>query len=95
MDEFKESAFLALPSEMIAETSLIALTTISYIVPKRPDLVTLFEQSLTENIQALLSPQSILLRCRMSLLLGYYADMLFKKEEAVFRQVMEFLVSSL
>ncbi len=43
LTEFQDSLFLQLPPELIAETSLIALTTISYIVPKRPDLVLLFE----------------------------------------------------
>ncbi len=37
--EFGQSAYLALPGELIAESALVALTTISYIVPKRPDLV--------------------------------------------------------
>ena len=37
----------------------------------------------------------ILMKVRMSLLLGYYADMLFTKYEAAFLKVMDFLLESL
>lgn len=71
----------------MGETCLVALTTISYILPRRTDLVPVFEEVLAGNIDRILGigagPETmtqhgaILLRARMSLLLGYYADMLF------------------
>jgi hypothetical protein len=78
----------------MGETCLVALTTISYILPRRTDLVPFFEKILAENIDQILSDKSILIRARMSLLLGYYADMLFTKFHDAFVKVMNFLISS-
>ena len=74
---------------------MVALTAISYILPRRNDLVPYFEKILAENIDKILSEQSILLRVRMSLLLGYYADMLFKKYPDAFMKIINFLISSI
>jgi len=93
------SAFLNAEPEIVAETCLVALTAISYILPRRADLVPVFEDSLAMNIDRLLAPGdnplSVLLRSRMSLLLGYYADMIFPKYESAFVKVINFLVGSL
>ena len=80
----------------------MALTTISYILPRRKDLVPVFEEVLAVNIDTILGMNgapsadvgSILLRARMSLLLGYYADMLFTKYEDAFIKVIDFLIQS-
>ena len=85
--------------EIITETCLVALTTISYILPRRGDLVPVFEEILAQNIDTLLGVSmsgttSVLLRSRMSLLLGYYADMLFNKFPEAFFKVIDFLVQS-
>lgn len=40
--------------EIVAETCLVALTTISYILPRRPDLVPVFEDVLATNINQIL-----------------------------------------
>lgn len=83
------------------ETCLVALTTISYILPRRTDLVPIFEEVLALNIDRILGVGSgpdisiILMKVRMSLLLGYYADMLFVKYEPAFIKVMDFLIESL
>lgn len=92
--------FLQSAPEIIAETCLVALTAISYVLPRREDLVPVFEEVLADNIDAILglghtSNQGIILmRARMSLLLGYYADMLFKKYEPAFLKVVDFLITS-
>jgi hypothetical protein len=90
---------LGTSQEIIAETCLVALTTISYILPRRSDLVPIFEEVLALNIDRLLGNGSeignILMKARMSLLLGYYADMLFQKYETAFVKVMDFLLESL
>lgn len=54
----------------------------------------MFEKTLAENIEAVLSQQSILLRVRMSLLLGYYADMLFRERHDAFMRIIGFLITS-
>jgi len=81
---YKDSQFLSglgTSQEIIAETCLVALTTISYILPRRTDLVPIFEEVLALNIDRILAngPEvgNVLMKARMSLLLGYYAYMLF------------------
>lgn len=79
----------------------MALTTISYILPRRTDLVPIFEEVLATNIDRILGIGAnaeigvVLMKVRMSLLLGYYADMLFTKYESAFVKVMDFLLESL
>ena len=80
---------------MQAETCLMALTAISYILPRRADLVPIFETVLVTNINKILDSGSIILRARMSLLLGYYADMLFRHNNQEFLRVIYFLIDSL
>ena len=91
---FSDCNFLQNTPEIIAETSLLALTAISYILPRRADLVPIFEKALALNIDRILSEGSILLRCRMSLLLGYYVDMLFEKYSQAFLKTIDFLIRS-
>jgi len=89
--------------EIIAETCLVALTTISYILPRRGDLVPIFEEILATNIDSIVgninqnetNSGMILLKARMSLLLGYYADMLFRKYPEAFTKIIDFLIQSL
>ena len=99
---YKDSQFLSglgTSQEIIAETCLVALTTISYILPRRTDLVPIFEEVLALNIDRILAngPEvgNVLMKARMSLLLGYYADMLFLKYDHAFVKVMDFLLESL
>jgi hypothetical protein len=94
VSESKDAPFLKFSAEIIGETCLMALTSISYIIPKRADLIPYFENILAENIDIILCEHSILLRARMSLLLGYYADMLFKKFPDAFMKVIFFLIKS-
>jgi hypothetical protein len=101
---YKDSVFISgtgSTPEIIAETCLVALTNISYILPRRSDLVPVFEEVLAINIDALLgignysAGASSLLRARMSLLLGYYADMLFPRYQEAFLKVIDFLIHSI
>lgn len=80
--------------EIVAETSLVVLTTIAYILPRRYDLVPIFDKVLADNIDKLLSANSIIIRARMSLLLGYYADMLFSRYNEAFMKTIEYLFRS-
>jgi hypothetical protein len=92
---YQNSVFLKSNQEIIGETCLVALTAISYILPRRTDLVPLFERVLAENIEGILGKGSVLLRVRMSLLLGYYADMLFANHRNAFLKTMDFLIQSI
>jgi hypothetical protein len=59
-------------TEIAVETCLVALTMISYALPSYTDMKMLLNETITNNIDMLLSEESILIRCRMCLLLGYY-----------------------
>lgn len=91
---YRDSLYLQSSPEIIAETALVALTVIAYVLPRREDLVPIFDSSLAGNIDQILSQGSVLLRARMSLLLGYYADMLFSRHQQAFLKTTDFLFRS-
>ena len=86
----------------IADTCLLSLTCMSYLIPQRDDLIAIFEETISLNIQTLLkrnpipssevdikeAAKAVVLRNRLGLLLGYYADMLFTNDVEAFRQVL-------
>lgn len=69
----------------------MVLTVMSYILPQRKDLIGNFERTISTNVQYFLMDRStdkqdmddyqraksVVLKSRFSLLLGYYADILF------------------
>jgi len=78
---------------------MIVLTLMSYILPQRKDLIGSFERIISTNVNAFLAPRphnlpnmddfenakAILLKNRFSLLLGYYADILFTSNQEAFK----------
>lgn len=54
-----------------------------------------FEDSLVKNFEYLLINGTILVRSRLSLLLGYYADMIFKTDQEKFKTTIRFLIESM
>lgn len=88
---------------------MIMLTLMSYILPQRKDLVGTFERVISNNVNAFLTvnphnlpdmdhfanAKAILLKNRFSLLLGYYADILFTQNQEAFKQTMEFLIEAI
>lgn len=92
---YKDAKFLQQPPEIIAETCMVALTAISYILPRRNDLIPMFEKTLGNNLDSILHKNSVILQARMSLLLGYYADMLFRENQEGFKNIVDFLIKSL
>ena len=75
---------------MIADACLIVFTVMSYILPQRKDLIGTFEQMIAANVAGFLekrphgpsmddfeNAKAVILLNRFSLLLGYYADILF------------------
>jgi hypothetical protein len=65
------------------DTSLVALTVMSYLLSRRNDLISLLENMLKINF-AFFSDQSQdpLITSRLCLFLGYYCDNLFKSDNA-------------
>jgi hypothetical protein len=83
LQQVKDSVFLRNYSpEEIADCCMMALTMVSYIIPKRPDLVRIFDETMYRNFDKMTAKETILLRSRLCLLLGYYADMVFMKAPA-------------
>ena len=88
---FESDPFLATSEpEFIVDACLVALTVISYILPERKDLTQIFTSTMELNVNELLErkplPQnptklqvarSVIMRARLSLLMGYYGDLLF------------------
>jgi hypothetical protein len=99
LEPFIQERFLKEYSpEDIADCCMMALTMVSYIIPKRVDLVKIFDDTLNDNFDKITSSETILLRSRLCLLLGYYADMVFSGEGAQmerFKQTLRFLVTSM
>ena len=70
----------------------------SYILPQRKDLVGSFERMVSMNVQSFLekkphnlpemddfeNAKAVILKSRFSLLLGYYADILFTEDPNAF-----------
>jgi hypothetical protein len=70
----------------------------SYVIPQREELTTMFEEVISGNVQTFLhrhavagneveafdAAKTVILRARFGLLLGYYADMLFANNPVAF-----------
>jgi len=52
---FNQFKLFQQPTEIIAETCIVALTSLSYILPRRNDLIPDFERTLENNMEAILS----------------------------------------
>jgi len=84
---------------LIVDTCLLVLTVMSYILPQRKDLIGNFERTISSNVQSFLeqkphnlpdmddfqNAKAVILRNRFSLLLGYYADILFTQNQEAFK----------
>ena len=106
----KTSVFLTRTDKIfIADTCLLALTCMSYVIPQRVDLVKMFEETISGNVGTFLTrhpiagsevdvleaAKTVILRSRFGLLLGYYADMLFNNKPEAFQQTLNFLLESI
>ena len=89
--EWQNEPFFQSEPVLIADTCLIVCTVMSYILPQRKDLIGGFESLVSRNVGAFLrktshnlpemdelaNAKAVILLNRFSLLLGYYADILF------------------
>lgn len=73
LSEFFKGRFLKNNNpEIIIETCLLAITIVSYLVPKRIDLINALNQMICRNLDLLLEKAPLLVQARMSLFLGYF-----------------------
>jgi len=52
--QMENDPFLSRPPVIIGETCILALTVISYILPKKDHLVPIFQEALAENIEMII-----------------------------------------
>lgn len=107
--EWQQSRFLTSDPILVAESCLVVLTCISYIVPQREDLIAPLDETITATVGAMLTKRphgeagmspmdnakAVILRSRFCLLQGYYADVLFTKDENAFKDSIQFLFESI
>jgi hypothetical protein len=93
--------------ELIVDACLVALTVMSYLLPERKDLTEVFTDTIERNVNEILERKPILpgftkmqivkaviMRSRLSLLIGYYGDLLFVKNFEAFKKSTSFLFES-
>jgi hypothetical protein len=94
--EFFKSRFLSKNrSEIIIETSIMALTIISYLLPKRQDVIKSLDFIIKKDQKLLTWEAPVIVKARMALFYGYFTDILFKDSEEKFKECLEFLLKSI
>ena len=81
--------------ETLIETSLVVLTGISYLAPKRKDIYYIIEKVFQENFEKLFGTSSTLIKCRIALMMGFYSDNLYANNKEMFANAMSFLINGL
>ncbi|KAL4471311.1 hypothetical protein ABPG73_018224 [Tetrahymena malaccensis] len=94
---FKETVFMSKTERHIRiETCFVALSVLSYLTPKRPDIVGQIELLLREHAQFLFNHNiHRLIKVRVCLMLGYYTDSVFQNEKENYKSLIQFLLSCL
>jgi hypothetical protein len=101
--------FLQSEPTIVVDTCLLILISMSYAIPSRPDLLCIFEDTIELNLQKLIQkPQSsvvdndikqaamsVLLPSHFSLVIGYYGDLLFKKNSTASKMTLQFILDGI
>lgn len=81
--------------EDLIDVSLLTITMISYALPKQEKLKTRFIDVWEKITRPIMERDSTLLNCRLTIMLGYYIDILYKKDESIFFEVISMFIQSL
>lgn len=109
---FKQTVFFArTPRHIRIETSLLSLSILSYLTPKRPDIVKMIENLFITHSAFFFNPQLTskagtslltpfndplgLLKARICMVLGYYMDSLFKSNKSAIHAPLHYLLTCL
>eukprot|EP00831_Metopus_contortus_P002276 TRINITY_DN10835_c0_g1_i7.p1 TRINITY_DN10835_c0_g1~~TRINITY_DN10835_c0_g1_i7.p1 ORF type:complete len:745 (-),score=72.50 TRINITY_DN10835_c0_g1_i7:22-2256(-) len=93
---YKTSHFLQHTSnERMTETCLVIISDLSYLTPRRKDVFQLFENILVHSYTFFFESSSILIKCRIALMLGYFADHIFHHSNDLFLKTIEFLLKGM
>lgn len=103
----KDPFLIRTEPEFIVDACLVALTVMSYLLPERKDLTEIFTDTIEINVNEILERKpilpgmtkmqivkSVIMRSRLSLLIGYYGDLLFVKNFDAFKKSTSFLFES-
>jgi len=93
---YSESKFFTYcTDENLIDCSLLVLTMISYALPKAENLKLRFIKVVENVTKPLMERNSLLLNCRLTIMLGYYIDILYKENEVVFLDTLKMFIGSL
>lgn len=92
---FLKLRFFKLAPEIIIETCILSMTVISYLLPKRTDIIMSLDHMMIKDLDLLLVDTHVLIQARMALFFGYFSDILFKNNDQKFKQVLKFLFDSI
>jgi len=81
--------------EGIIETCLTVLSTIGDATYARVDLIFIIENTLAKIFSEILDNSTLLVKCRVALMLGYYIEILYPNDQNPFITLMEFLMKGL
>lgn len=84
-----------LTDEDLIDVSITILTMVSYALPKDEALKARFIQTLEKTTKPIMDRNSLMLNCRLTCLLGYYIDILYKSQEDMFFIVIKMFIDSL
>lgn len=95
-DNFEDSRFFKYCSNKdMMDVSIMVLTMISYALPKNEALKKRFTEVLEKTTKPIMDQQDLILNCRLTCLLGYYIDILYKDQPDVFNSVIKMFITSL
>eukprot|EP00826_Nyctotherus_ovalis_P038153 TRINITY_DN355_c0_g4_i1.p1 TRINITY_DN355_c0_g4~~TRINITY_DN355_c0_g4_i1.p1 ORF type:complete len:979 (+),score=242.38 TRINITY_DN355_c0_g4_i1:128-3064(+) len=92
LGQFQNNFLTKSTPEEIVETCLIVMADLSYAITTRNDVFLLLENLMRERFKELFTSPSVLIRCRLALLLEYYIDKIYEGTPKLFEQTLEFLV---
>jgi hypothetical protein len=91
LSQFQINFLTKSTDEEIIETSLIVLADLNYLISTRKDAFLILENVMKEKMQVLFT-SSVLVKCRLALMLEHYMDKLFLEDTELFEQALEFLI---
>ena len=81
--------------EELIDTAILILTILSWNLPRKTEFVPKFQDVFDNITNKLIEIDNNLINCRLALFLGYYIDLLYKKDSGTFLNVLKLLTQSL
>lgn len=107
--QLQHEVFFQSDQVLIVDTCLLMLTCMSYVIPTRQDLMTVLSDTIETNLEKLSAKpeftdqkeddmsaaKSVILPTHLSLVIGYYADLLFKRNTPASSAMLHFIMESI